>query len=198
MLFLKRLWIMLTADRRRFGILCAVIGVGLLLWARIIVISNLPRTAIADPDETAAPDAETVAESDATDKPRPVIEVTLAERPLHDPFVISPAYFPRLTPDAEIDPDPDKSHVQPTEDPELVERRMSAQYAALVGKFRLEAVMAGGEMAVIDGRTFRVDDSIRASGSRVVFRLAEVRQRSVILEIEDRQFELRMSSPGRE
>ena len=47
-LVLRRLWIQITSDRKRFGLLCAMLLIGLLLWGRIIVTSNLPRTAIAD------------------------------------------------------------------------------------------------------------------------------------------------------
>ena len=46
---LRRIWIQLTTDRKRFGILCAMVALGLLLWGRLIVVSNLPRTAVAEP-----------------------------------------------------------------------------------------------------------------------------------------------------
>ena len=46
---LRRLWIQITADRRRFGVFCALVALGFLLWARIIVISNIPKDAVADP-----------------------------------------------------------------------------------------------------------------------------------------------------
>ena len=194
---LKRVWIMLTADRRRFGILCTAIGLGLLLWARIIIISNMPRQAIADPESSIE---ETGAETGETRsyKSRPAIKVMMSERPIRDPFIINTAYFPESTHVVPIGPEQDKSAVQQVEDPELAERRHSAQFRALADQFRLKAVMTGGGMAVLDGRTYRIGDSIRASGGQVFFRLTEVRQRSVILEVGDRQFELKMSSPGRD
>ena len=46
---LLRLWIQATADRKRFGLFGVLLAVGMLLWARIIVISNPPRTAVAVP-----------------------------------------------------------------------------------------------------------------------------------------------------
>ena len=49
MLKLQRMWVQITADRKRFGVLCGAVLVGLLLWSRLIVVSNLPRTAIAEP-----------------------------------------------------------------------------------------------------------------------------------------------------
>ena len=44
----RRLTIQMTADRRKFGVLCALTALGLLFWARIIVINNLPRTVLAE------------------------------------------------------------------------------------------------------------------------------------------------------
>jgi hypothetical protein len=44
----RRLTIQLTADRRKFGVLCTLTALGLLFWARIIVINNLPRTVLAE------------------------------------------------------------------------------------------------------------------------------------------------------
>ena len=46
---LKRMWLQITADRRRFGLFCGLLLVGLLLWARIIVIARPARTAVAQP-----------------------------------------------------------------------------------------------------------------------------------------------------
>ena len=45
---MNMIWRRLTADSRRFGLFCTLLFVGLLLWARIIVIARPPRTAIAD------------------------------------------------------------------------------------------------------------------------------------------------------
>ena len=50
MVVLRRLWIQITSDRKRFGVLCAMLVLGLLLWGRIIVTTNLPRTAMAVDD----------------------------------------------------------------------------------------------------------------------------------------------------
>ena len=37
----RRVWLQLTADKRRFGVLCAAITVGLLLWARFLFLMAL-------------------------------------------------------------------------------------------------------------------------------------------------------------
>ena len=46
---MKRTWQKITADKRRFTLFCTLLFVGLLLWARIIVIARPARTAIAAP-----------------------------------------------------------------------------------------------------------------------------------------------------
>ncbi len=46
---LRRVADILVANRRASGAFCALVGVALLFWARLIVISDMPRTAIADP-----------------------------------------------------------------------------------------------------------------------------------------------------
>lgn len=196
MVMLRRLWIKLTADRKRFATLCIAVCVGMLLWARLIVISNAPRTAIAD-ENVALDDA---IEDDATpsDIEKAPIHVVLSERPEQDPFVINPNYFPDLAPVDENAGDQGKSDLQPAEDPELVERRFVVHLRTMVDGFTLEGVMVGANLAVIDGETYRQGDSIVSSSEQIRFTLAEVKERSVILANEDRRFELKMSSPGGE
>ncbi len=53
---LRRIMDILVADRRASGAFCALVALALLFWARLIVISDMPRTAIADP---LGPDAAT-------------------------------------------------------------------------------------------------------------------------------------------
>ncbi|MHC5022331.1 MAG: hypothetical protein ACYTGG_00270 [Planctomycetota bacterium] len=198
--FLKRLWIRITADRRKFGMFSAVLVVGLLLWARIIVISNTPRTAIArdeTPGRTSNPITDP-AHAGATDKPgRPVREVQLDRAVQRDPFILSNAHFPRPT----LVPDPvqetPKSDPQPTEDPEQIEAQHVARLQAFVDRLKLEAVIGGGPMAVISGSTYRLGDEVPESDMfEMRFKLVEIGQRSVILEWEGRRFELKMDSPG--
>jgi hypothetical protein len=72
-----------------------------------------------------------------------------------------------------------------------------AQLQAFVDRFTLDAVMSSGGMAVIDGATYRIGDSVIARGSeRISFSLAEVRPRSIVFNYEGRRFELKMTDPG--
>lgn len=56
---IRRSWRSLASDRTRLSVALALAFVGLLFWARLIVIADMPRTAIAEPDEPDQP-AETV------------------------------------------------------------------------------------------------------------------------------------------
>ncbi len=201
LLVLRRLWIQVTADRKRFGLLCGTLAVGLLLWARLIVVSNLPRTVVADeplpmPDQSSP----TAAASSASDnRDRHSLRVELSRVPIGDPFEISAKHFPKPTPVIVLTQEEAKSRGEATENPEQAEARLTEQLRALVDRFDLEAVMQGRPMVAISGRTYRLHDWIPARGNdQIRFQLVNVGHRSVVLECEGRQFELQMKSPGSE
>lgn len=196
MVILQRLWIQVTADRKRFGVLCAMVCFGMLLWARVIVTSNLPRTAVAD-DE-----ASSVNQNEGGDTTGPSadkhlaepIQIELSHFPARDPFAISAQHFPKPTSVMELEQHHAKSGAEAVEDAEI---RLTARLRSLVDGFTLDAVMQGRPMAVINQRTYQLNDRIESiEDSQVQFELIEVLQRSVILECEGRRFELLMEMPG--
>lgn len=199
-LVLRRLWIQITSDRKRFGIFCAMLAVGLLLWARLIVTSNLPRTAVADDPKPPArggslPRGDAWGTSDKHEGSP--VRVELSRLPLRDPFLISAQHFPKPTPVDTLTKDQAKSQRETTENPEQAEARLIDQLRALIERFELEAVMQGRPMAVISGRTYRLLDWVPAiDNSEIRFQLVEVGHRSVVLEFEGRRFELEMEHPG--
>lgn len=229
-MLLTRLWIQITADRKRFAALCAVLAIGLLLWSRIILISRAPKVAMAEeqasspaatgkgaasgggsgkssPKSTGkgarkpasqrgdAPGSDAPAE-EPSDKPRPLVAITLDRVVQRDPFRISERHFPRpnLLPDNRQDAA--KLPVQPSDDAQGAHERLEAQLQTLVARFQLEAVMQGGPMAIINGQTYRLGEELPAvEAPDVRFRLTEVRPLAVTLTSAGRQFELRMSGP---
>ncbi len=197
---LRRLWIQLTADRRRFGALCATVLLGLLLWARIIVTSNLPRTAVADESAAASDDRSSDPERSpgvSDNRRRAPVNVQLAEFPIRDPFLISDQYFPKPTLLDVLPQDQAKLLERPAEISRDPEALVATQLRGLVGRFTLEAVMQGRPMAIINGRTRQLGDLIPAVDNAAVrFRLVDVRHRSVVLECEGHRFELKMEPPG--
>ena len=196
----RRLWIQLTSDRKRFSLLCAVALVGLLLWTRLIVVSNLPRTAVADEAQASASEKSAPGEKQGPINQRPVITTELDAAPARDPFVISPVHFPRSTALVDIAQEAGKSQPQGAENAEQAQARRSTHLRALAERLTLDATMAGGAMAVISGKTYRQGDTIATAPESegfepVKFLLAEVRQRSVILECDHWRFELKMATP---
>lgn len=199
-LMLRRLWIQLTADRKRFGLLCAMLAVGLLLWARVIVVSNIPRTAAAkDAHET----AETVAHqaragTSMIDRiARETVTVQLDETPRRDPFVISTDYFPKPQVDGQISQEAAKSDRKHDEsDSELRMRQRYQRVQREAERLKLEAVMHGAGLAIISGKTYRLGDELPGRDDEtILFEVLEVNQRSVLLKSEGHEFVLELASP---
>jgi hypothetical protein len=179
--------------RRRRGALAIVAAfaviawakpMGLLLWARIRILTSIPKTAIAD-DPAKAPE-----------EPKPPIELD-AGLPAGgdwslDPFRIDPSIHPKPTPapepKAETVAEPKVAPSSTDESPsEAIDgpRRASE-------RFRLQAAGKGLSAAVIDGRSLRVGDALEsADGLR--FTLVEVLEGAVILDCEGRRFEIRLA-----
>ncbi|HRP62436.1 MAG TPA: hypothetical protein PK400_04005 [Phycisphaerales bacterium] len=206
---MRRLWVQLTADRKRFGILCAALAVGLLLWGRVIIVTNVPRTAVAKPDQkvastTAKPSttsAKAKSEPKTSDKPRrvlrvlPTIAIDLDKQPQRDPFMISSQHFPQTPASG----DRGSTRVDVIEDAETVEARLIAGLQQMASKLKLEAIMGGvgGGMVLINARAYRLGQLIPVPGhADVSFELVEVRDRSVVIENQGRRFVLSMPTPG--
>jgi hypothetical protein len=167
-----------------FAVVAWAKPMGLRLWARIRILTSIPKTAIAD-DPTNAPE-----------EPRPPVELD-AGLPIGtnwslDPFQIDPRTFPKPTPApeprAETVAEPKVAPVTTDETPsEAIDgpRRASE-------RFRLQAAGKGLSTAVIDGRILRVGDALfGADGLR--FTLVEVLEGAVILDHEGRRFEVRLA-----
>ncbi len=200
MVALQRMWIQITADRRRFGLLCACCCLGLLLWARIIVISKPPRTAIAQPNLESNEEAQTSPGGLLADNvPRPRLQVELDRSPERNPFAISDRHFPKPVQIDQITGDGGKSNDYQAENPWEAEQRRIAQWRALISDLTLDAAMSATEqpMAVISGQMYRVGDTVQPSADPdLLFELIEVANRSVILSHDGHRFELRMAPPG--
>jgi hypothetical protein len=172
-----------------FAVVAWAKPMGLLLWARIRILTSLPKTAIADDPTTssAAPEPETPIEFDsglgATNEIRT------------DPFRIDPHTFPKPTPAAPVAaPITPQPKVEPSTADET--RREALQAAGRQAeRFRLQSAGKGLSMAVIDGRTYRVGDVLESTdGSR--FTLVEVRDNAAFVEWEGERFELRLRTPA--
>lgn len=189
---LQTFWIRLTADPRRFGMLCACCGIGLLLWARLILVSDLPRMAIADPSEAAeSPSDETDRAGDAL---RTTQSVTLDERPLRDPFAVSDDVFPR----------PRNPEVLPTNTGKSRPLKAEEVSTALLRDFVVDSddpkrwtvsVIVVPGLAIVGAKSVRIGERIAAGPGGHPVVLAEVRQRSIVVRCGDAELVLQMSGP---
>lgn len=189
----RRRSLLATARGRRTGVLVTAVAIGLLLWARLIVISRMPRQAIAEPPDGAAA---TATESARAARPIPR-RVALDAQPLRDPFVVSDAHFPRPNRSDESVPEAAKSDPKQDDIQQQSASRREQQLRALAARFRLDAVMTGSALAVIGGTTYRPGDTVPVVGQEQIrFELVEVRTRSVVLACESHRFEIRIADPG--
>lgn len=200
MVMLQRFWLQMTSDRKRFGMLCGAVALGLLLWARLIIVSKMPRTAVAEPDASilsSAP-ADAAAPTASTDNTqRPVVSLTIVPTGGRDPFRINRDFFPKPTTQPASTQEAGKSRAEPVESPEQQEARRVAQILAHVERLRLDAVMTGQGMAVISGTLYRLNAMIPSTDNpNLAFKLVEVRTRSVVLEVEGKVYELEMNISG--
>ena len=200
-LLLKRMWIQVSADRKRLGTLGVLVLVGLLLWARVLVVSKPPRTAAADDDANNSAQKQPTTDTQQSEQGENADEfvtrtIELADNPRRDPFVISTDHFPEADLNEDLDKE-NKSGSETSDNSIGREARIKARVAKAVKELRLEAVLTGTPMAVISGETYRQGEVVPV-GEEGKFRLtlARIDKRSVILEYKDEQYELKMNKPG--
>ncbi len=165
---MNMIWRRLTADSRRFGLFCTLLFVGLLLWARIIVIARPPRTAIAD--TVAETTAVILATSDKVST-----KVLLETIPEKNPFSISNYDFPEYATSA------DNTAVDYANNTIKAEKE-------LVASLELEAVM--GDIAMINGRVVQKGEVVVMQEMPNPLRLTDLSTRSVIISAGNRRYEL--------
>lgn len=174
---IRRHSLQLTADRKRFGIFCALLAIGMLFWTRLIVIQDMPRVAMA----------ETGLLESITSEKNPSVEaipirrvIPVAEGPIRNPFQINPSYYPPVINNEKSIDEESKSRLLPVD---IVRSALSTH--------RLEAVM--GSVAVVSGQTCRVGMAVQdLTGGGHWIELAEVRDRSVLIRCGDVQHVLHL------
>jgi len=166
-----------------FAVVAWAKPMGLLLWARIRILTSIPKTAIAD-DPAQAPDAAA---------PKPEFDTGLpgAGGAFMDPFSLD-----RNTSRSPDNRTPSQPSIVPTQkrdegtaEVQALEVLEAARRAA--ERFRLQSAGRGLSMAVIDGRTFRIGDALESvDGHRFV--LLEILDGGAVLGHGDARIEIRM------
>lgn len=195
---MQRLWIRMTSDRRKFSIMCGLAVVGLLLWARLLLLNDVPRTGLADPIGSAStattPTSETN-EAKKQDRPSiesaPVVYLDASTRLARNFFKVPEAMFPQTEQAAPVHDTAPKSQTDTPEDSVEAERQRVGAIEAEAAKLRLGSLILGAApAAVINGRV------VREGGHIDGFRLERVLKRSVILLKDQVRVELKMDTPG--
>ena len=180
------------SNRKRMSLGIAVGVLGLLLWSRLIVVSNMPRTAVAD-DETDMSSANTPDKSsdNATDK-------DLLENYLREPNSLPLGDWSEIEPKSSFDEfllrEEGKLRTQETDkSKQEVFRNRDDQIRNAVQHLRLESIRLEHYEAEINGQTYTTGDRIALEKFESLhITLVEVRSQSVILMCQDRRFELRI------
>ena len=98
--YLRRILMSIIGNRKLISACSFVCLLGMLLWARLIVTSNMPRTAVAD-DKKFNTDAQkmlpTLAPSSADNPRLNHMQGDVPLSPIRDPFLVSDRYFPKPT-----------------------------------------------------------------------------------------------------
>lgn len=188
-----------NTGRRRFvvGTLVTVVPVlalaqplGLLLWARMKLLTSIPRTAMAVDEETALADAGIV--DSFPDLPAPMP----ATGEPRDPFRISGVHFPTAGKNEADTSFEDKSVARGVEieDREASHRR--DRITSMAARLEVQGFMPGRGIALIGGRVLRVGESFPGDVDGTTFRLVSVEESSVVVESDGFEFDIRLDGGG--
>jgi len=170
-----------------FAVVAWAKPMGLLLWARLRILTSIPKTAIADDPAKEAGKKEPAVELDAG--------LPGAGAAFIDPFSIE-----RHTPRSPDNQTPSQPSIAPTQKRDegtaevpALEVFEAARRAA--ERFRLQSAGRGLSMAVIDGRTYRIGDALEGADG-VKFVLLEVIEGAAVLGHGEQRIEIRMRGVG--
>jgi len=184
---LKRYWHQLLADRRKLVVLLSLFCVGLLLWGRLLIERPVPRTAVADPEQTASTagstDAKAGIDMEPTlprDRVNPVLIPDYGPT-ARDVFAFQAGYYQqasdtRVRMDDEADEESDEQAKLAAQraDEQRRKRARLATVRAQAESMNLQTTLIGQTpRALINGRLYSVGEQVNgfeivAIGSRTV------------------------------
>ncbi len=166
----------LLADKRKLGVVTTLLLVGLLLWGRLL-LKNVPRTAVAEPDKLAQqqPADGGAAVSAVAGALRPEVLIADYGPVERDLFVFDPVYYASAS-GSSVDPGSSgKSGLDPTDEQKQQMARELAVLAA-AGSLTLQATLLDEpNRALINGELIEEGQVIQG------FELRNVEERKVTL-----------------
>ncbi len=177
----------LLADKRKVALMMSLLAVAMLLWGRLL-LKDVPRSAVADPDENASASTQPDTNSAApTDNVRlEVVQVRGLAPVERELFAFDTQAYPRIAkPQAKLDVDP-KSGVHPTDEMMQQQAERMAVYAAARGLTLQSTLLGTRNRAMINGVLLEPGDTILG------FELKSVGDRQVVLARDGVQVTLEM------
>jgi len=178
---LKRLVKRMTANRKQFGFMVALVVVALLMWGRLL-LKDVPRSAVASPGKSASKTPEAPELADPLSASRPEVVFQLPEPNPRDVFRLNPGEFARV----------EKPNViaAPNLTPEKSDEARRAEMSAKLKDVKLQSTIMGERPAAL------INDRLFHEGSQPVpgFTVTRITQHSVFLKRaeSEEEFELRM------
>jgi len=190
---LRDLWIVITADKKKAGVLGGLLVVALVLWARTALTESPKRAAASDDQATTQTSTGTAGDSgdgaNGSEKPREIVRAVSPALLQRDLFAVSDE---RLAPPAQPDPSEEAGHKSEAgSDDKPVEQERSARLTRdervreEARRLRLRSTMLGRRpMAVIEVTKDRSRTSgvVRLGESIEGFRVVEIAARAAVLE----------------
>ena len=161
-----------------------------LFWARLRLLTDLPRTAMATDEE-----AKKVVVVPPEEFPE-LADVGFDVTANRDPLRISPHHFPKVNgKDGVSDFD---TKLNPNGAEEMNWRMTRRSYLlSIVSKIRLQALITGKSIAIMDDHTYRVGELLKSEameGEQIT--LQSVGRNSVIVEVDGIEFKIRLVGGG--
>lgn len=188
--FVYTAWVNITSDKKKFIFMCCLILMGLLLWARLLILGDVPRAGYAQPgvnDVTAANAAE---HEDETLQNVQTVYINLTDSLARDIFSLSSEYKDRMEQSTQTNKLEAKSVIDKP-DPFKDQIARQEQIMAEADKLQLESIMFGkSKLAVINGEVVEIGGQIQG------FILTNILDNSVIISKENLNLTLYMDIPG--
>jgi len=188
-----------ASRHRRHGLVIALLlavpviawtpTLGLLFWARLRLLTNLPRTAMA----TEAPETLALVPIDVFPER---MDVGFDEASSRDPLRNSPHDPFNRAQDGSTEPFDANFGAQETDEATWSTSRRR-YIDAIVGRLRLQGLITGRSIAIIEGRTYRVGELLeREATEGESITLHAVERDSVVVEVDGMEFRIRLVGGG--
>jgi hypothetical protein len=172
--------------------MCALGVVGLLLWARLMLLENVTRSGYAQPDSVKSDGAGGAGSADSSRShvERRTLYVDVPETLTRNLFAAPQGMFPQTTQAVVPKSDEPKYETDTPEETVETPRQRAERIRKDAGMLTLESVLLGRTpVAVINGRMLKTGDTIKG------FSIEEIRERSVLVRQEDVRVEITMKVP---